>query len=167
MIQKKICMLGASAVGKTSLVRRFVQGVFSDKYLTTIGVKIDRKQVEVGGASVNLLLWDLNGEDRFQKLSMSYLRGASGYFLVADGTRRETLDTALSLHERVRATIGPAPCCLLINKADLELEWEVDEGALSGFAEGEIVTRRTSAKTGTGVEEAFRELTADLLQVNR
>ena len=87
VIQKKICMVGSFAVGKTSLVARFVRGIFSEKYLTTVGVKIDKRTVAVDDRQVNLLLWDLYGEDDFQKLKLSYLRGASGYFLVVDPTR--------------------------------------------------------------------------------
>ena len=101
-LQKKICMIGAFSVGKTSLVKRYVQSVFSDTYLTTVGVKIDKKTVDVAGRTVNLILWDLAGEDDIASLRMSYLRGAAGYVLVADGTRPSTLDVALSLRERVR-----------------------------------------------------------------
>ncbi|MEM8598680.1 MAG: Rab family GTPase [Bacteroidota bacterium] len=122
MIRKKLCLLGTSAVGKTSLVRRFVRGLFSDEYLTTLGVKIDKKAVMIGDARVELLVWDLNGEDAFQKLQMSYLRGAGGYFLVVDGTRPTTLDHALDLHERAQAVTGPVPYLLLLNKADLVTE---------------------------------------------
>ena len=67
MIQKKICMLGAFAVGKTSLVKQYVSGIFSEKYHTTVGVKIDKKMVEVDGQSMTLILWDLHGEDEFSK----------------------------------------------------------------------------------------------------
>jgi len=76
MIKKKICMLGVFAVGKTSLVQRFVKSMFSEKYLTTVGVKIDKKTIEVKGKIVELMLWDLQGEDEFQKLNATYLRGA-------------------------------------------------------------------------------------------
>ena len=103
MIQKKICMLGGFGVGKTSLVSRFVHSIFSDKYLTTVGVKIEKKSVDLGARSRSDH-WDLHGEDDFQKVRMSYLRGASGYLLVADGTRRATLDTALALHDSAQAT---------------------------------------------------------------
>ena len=87
-IQKKICMLGAFSVGKTSLVKRYVASVFSETYLTTVGVKIDKKTVDLAGRVVNLILWDLAGEDDIASLRMSYLRGSAGYVLVADGTRR-------------------------------------------------------------------------------
>ena len=105
MIQKKICMLGTFAVGKTSLVQRFVQSIFSEKYLTTVGVKIDKKKMTVDGQDVTLILWDLHGDDDFQRLQMTYLRGASGFFLVADGTRRETLPHALALRMRHSAWV--------------------------------------------------------------
>ncbi|MFN6951418.1 MAG: Rab family GTPase, partial [Albidovulum sp.] len=86
MIQKKICLLGAFAVGKTSLVARFVRSTFSDKYLTTVGVKIDRKDLDLPGTPVTLMLWDLAGEDEFNTVQMSYLRGSAGLLIVADGT---------------------------------------------------------------------------------
>ena len=101
MIRKKICVLGAFAVGKTSLVARFVESIFSEKYLTTVGVKISRKVLQVGNQEWQLMLWDLAGEDEFLQLRPSYLRGSSGYLLVVDGTRRTTLDMAVSLQQRV------------------------------------------------------------------
>ena len=86
MLQKKICMLGSFSVGKTSLVRRFVESIFSEAYHTSIGVKVDKKVVRVDDEDVTLVLWDIHGEDVYQKIRMSYLRGMSGYLLVADGT---------------------------------------------------------------------------------
>ena len=83
MIQKKVCMVGTSGVGKTSLVAKFVHSMFSDKYLTTVGVKIDKKTVAVDGNEVMLMIWDLAGDDGYQRLQTSYLRGTSGYLLVA------------------------------------------------------------------------------------
>jgi GTPase SAR1 family protein len=94
MIQKKICMLGSFAVGKTSLIRRFVESIYSEAYHTTVGVKIDKRVVRHNDSDVTLVLWDLYGEDEFQKMRWPYLRGAAGYLLVADGTRRNTLEKA-------------------------------------------------------------------------
>src|SRR5215211_7084781 len=93
VVQKKICMLGGFSVGKTSLVKRFVESVFSETYLTTVGVKIDKKTVDLGERAVNLILWDVAGEDDISAVRMSYyyLRGCAGYVLVADGTRPSTL----------------------------------------------------------------------------
>ncbi|MBG0790458.1 MAG: GTP-binding protein [Desulfovibrionaceae bacterium] len=163
MIQKKICMLGAFAVGKTSLVRRFVKSIFDDRYLTSLGVKIDKKVVEVDGQEVMLLLWDLEGEDDFHTLSTSYLRGTSGYFLVVDGTRKETLGVALDIHKRIREQMGDLPFYLLANKSDLESVWEIGKDELDSVRAQGIPVRLTSAKLGSGVEESFAELAASLI----
>src|ERR1044071_1650162 len=93
-------MIGAFAVGKTSLVARFVKSIFSEKYLTTVGVKIDKKSLSVGDQEMTLILWDLAGEDEFMQVRMSYLRGSAGYFLVADGTRRATPDKTIEVQQR-------------------------------------------------------------------
>ena len=158
MIQKKVCMLGATGVGKTSLVSRFVTSLFSDKYLTTIGVKVDRKPVVADGADVTLMLWDIYGEDEFQTVKESYLRGASGYLLVADGTRQLTLDTARELQTTAERVMGQVPFLLVLNKADLADGWRMDDRALWRLAESGWSVVKTSAKTGEGVEEAFLKL---------
>ena len=157
-IKRKVCMLGAFGVGKTSLVRRFVQSMFSEKYLTTVGVKIDKKQVEAGGREVTLLIWDIAGEEDAGDVNLNYLRGAAGYFLVADGTRSETLAAAEGLRARVDAAAPGLPLVILLNKSDLSDAWEVDEGRLVSQAGGGVRVVRTSAKTGAGVEEAFGTL---------
>ena len=125
MLHKKICMLGSFAVGKTSLILRFVESIFSDRYLTTVGVKIDKKIVSVDGQDVTLILWDLYGEDEFQKMRMSYLRGASGYLLVADGTRSASLDKALSIQQEAEKIFGATPFVVALNKCDLTEQWEI------------------------------------------
>jgi small GTP-binding protein len=158
MIQKKICMLGASAVGKTSLVSRFVRSIFSDKYHTTVGVKVDKKVVALGEDQMDLLLWDLYGEDEFQKMRTSYLRGSSGYVLVADGTRHETLEKAVVLQNRTEETLGKVPFVLVLNKTDLADKWEVDDAAIEELGRRGWPAFRTSAKTGEGVEQAFLAL---------
>jgi hypothetical protein len=158
MIQKKICLLGAFAVGKTSLVARFVKSIYSDQYITTVGVKVDKKTVKVDDREINLIVWDLAGEDEFQKVQMSYLSGASGYLLIADGTRLNTLETARMLRERVNENAGQLPFILIINKADLEPEWEIDDQAVAECEAQGWTVIKASAKTGEGVEEAFTAL---------
>jgi small GTP-binding protein len=158
MIQKKICMLGSFSVGKTSLVRRFVTSLFDEKYHTTIGVKVDKKIVKANGQDVTLVLWDIHGEDVYQKMRMSYLRGMSGYLLVADGTRRQTLDDALSLNERVVQEFGRIPALLLLNKYDLTDQWEIDSSQGVKLAAAGWNVFNTSAKTGDAVEKAFLQL---------
>ncbi|MBX3123866.1 MAG: GTP-binding protein [Nitrospira sp.] len=163
MIEKKICMLGAFAVGKTSLVRRFVSSCFSDQYQTTIGVTVDKKSMTVDGTSLTMVLWDLYGEDEFQKLRSSYLRGSSGYLLVLDGMRRATLDIALHIQERVSDTLGPVPFVVLINKHDRRAEWDITDQDLAQLAQRGWSVVMSSAKTGQGVEEAFTTLARAML----
>lgn len=164
MVQKKICMLGAFGVGKTSLVRRYVESAFSDTYLTTVGVKIDKKTLAVGAEPLTLVLWDIAGEDESTAIRMSYVRGAAGYFLVTDGTRAETLGVAGSIHARVTSEIGPVPFLLLKNKADLEESWELPATPTATLESAAAAVVRTSAKTGEGVEEAFQQLAKHILQ---
>lgn len=164
MLQKKICMLGSYSVGKTSLVRRYVSGIFDEKYQTSIGVKIDKKVVESSSETVELILWDIYGEDRFQKVQMSYLSGISGYLLVVDPTRRETLNDALELQKRVIESKGAVPSILALNKSDLHQDWEVDPARISQIEESGQIVLRTSAKTGEGVEQAFSRLTQAMLK---
>jgi hypothetical protein len=157
-LQKKICMLGSFSVGKTSLVKRYVESIFSETYLTTVGVKIDKKTVTIGDRTVSLILWDLAGEDDMSSLRLSYMRGSAGYVLVADGTRPATIDIARSLRQRVEADYGPLPFAMLINKHDLSEQWAVSEGDIEGLRQGGWWVRSSSARTGEGVEDAFTDL---------
>ncbi len=164
MIQKKICMVGAFATGKTSLVARFLKSIYSDIYQTTVGVKIDKKSVKLKEQEVNLILWDLHGEDEFQKVWMSYLRGSSGYFLVVDGTRRYTLERAFFLQKRVEDTIGKVPFILILNKSDITDEWEIDAAGMDELNNRSWTVIKASAKTGLGVEQAFTLLAEKMLE---
>jgi small GTP-binding protein len=159
----KVCMLGSFAVGKTSLVARYVKSIFSDKYLSTVGVKIDKKDVSVDGQDVSLLLWDLAGEDEYFTIPDSYLRGTAGYLLVVDGTRRLTLDKAMELEQRARSALGEVPFLVLVNKADLRPDWELRDDDLSSMNGKGWTVLETSAKTGQGVEEAFVRLAGRML----
>ena len=162
LIQQKICMLGAFAVGKTSLVSRFVDSIFSDTYLSTVGVKISKKSVPTGAATVDLIIWDIYGEDEFQKMRKAYLTGASGFLLVVDVTRRATLDTALSLQTLMEQTVGPVPFALLLNKSDLAERSAIDSRTLAELRSRNWTIASTSAKTGEGVDAAFHGLATEL-----
>lgn len=163
MIQKKICMVGLFATGKTSLVRQFVHTMFSEKYHSTVGVKIDRKSVEVDGAAVNLVLWDLAGRDDVEDIQPSYLRGSAGVFYVVDGTRRDTFEQLFELRDLCRETVGDVPSVVALNKSDLEDEWVLTEGDLERLTSEGLEHFVTSAKTGDGVERAFAGLAAATL----
>jgi small GTP-binding protein len=155
---KKICLLGASGVGKTSMVSRYVHQIFSEKYLTTIGVKVDKKQVEIGETSIKLMIWDLAGEDEFEQLQMKYTRGAQGCLIVVDGTRPRTFDTALSVHQRFVDQNGNLPCIFLFNKHDLTERWAITEENIAEVAGRDVPWFNTSAKEDRNVNEAFGKL---------
>lgn len=163
MLQKKICMLGSFAVGKTSLVRRYVQSMFDEVYQTTIGVKVDKKVLKLDDTELTLMLWDLYGEDEYQKMKWTYWRGTSGYLLVADGTRRATLEKAIALEQRVREEIGEIPFILMINKCDLVQEWDLDPVLEAHFNAKKWTVLHSSAKTGENVEESFLQLARKIL----
>jgi len=164
MINKKVCMLGGFSVGKTSLLERYVHSIFSDKYLSTVGVKISKKAFSLDGTDVMLMLWDMEGEDIYANVNLSYLRGAMGFFVVVDGMRKETLEVGLNLHQAALDAAGQIPSCLLINKADMADQWEITEDMLAPLAGQGITVLRTSARTDVGVQEAFAVLTREMLK---
>lgn len=169
-IQKKVCMLGYIAVGKTSLVRRFVEGRFDDKYLSTIGVKISRKPVMIGSTAVNLILWDIAGGEEHDEIQTSYLQGASGGIIVCDLTRPETLK-GWSYYAGLLRQINPsAQIVLVANKVDLRDQRAISDESLrlaaSSLDDGTGHPPKywlTSAKTGENVEEMFRYLASLLI----
>jgi len=166
VIQKKICMVGAFGVGKTSLVSRYVHSIFSEKYHTTVGVKIDKKVVATGVGEVTLVLWDLAGEDALTTVRPAHLRGSSGYILVIDGTRRNTLDVALDLQRRVADAAGLVPFVCALNKTDLRDCWELQQADLDGLQASGWRVVETSAKSGASVETMFQDLAEDLMRAH-
>ena len=172
---RKICLLGDFAVGKTSLVSRYVHNVFSDRYLTTVGVKIDTRIIELsqtsgkpiapltgaefsGIRSIKLVLWDLAGAANLSAPARAYIQGTHGFLVICDGTRRATLNTALALLNSAREQIGTRPAVLLVNKQDLYESWEVDQDSLDSARSRVANVLATSAKTGANVDRAFRLL---------
>ncbi len=164
MIKKKVCMIGAFAVGKTSLVQRFVKSIFSDKYQTTIGVKIDKKTVFTDQSEVDLLLWDIHGEDDFQKVKSSYIVGSSGYFIVIDGTRAETYNVGMELLKLAQTAAPTASCIFLINKSDIRTDWEITDSQIDDLKAAGHEVIETSAKDNTSVNEAFDRIVSLMLK---
>ena len=156
MIYKKVCILGAPGVGKTSLIQRFVNGLFDERYLVTIGAKIDARTVVTPSGEVQLMIWDLNGSEMFERVQTSYLRGMHGYLMVFDPTRPDTLEFALRLRETVEARGGNVPSVLIASKADLHADWQVSAAQLETL--GAYGLTRVSSKTGNGVEASFATL---------
>jgi small GTP-binding protein len=140
------------------LAERFVKSIFSERYRTTVGVRIHKKAMQIGDQLLNLIIWDLAGEDEFVVLRTAYLRGASGYLLVADGTRPDTLDKVIDLHRRARTELGDVPFVLVVNKMDRSDEWTIQDSALQDLATQGWPIIRASAKLGRGVAEAFTQI---------
>ena len=157
-------MLGAFAVGKTSLVQQYVHSIFSEKYQTTLGVKIDKKSLTVDDKDLELILWDLAGEDEFMEVRSSYLRGSAAVMLVADGSREETLDIALQLKHKVDQEVGDIPFILIINKLDLFNVWTIDRMKLNQLESEGWTIIQTSAKESENVEQAFLFLAQKLME---
>lgn len=170
MIQKKISLVGSFGTGKTSLVRRFVHSRFSEAYHATIGVKVDRKTVELAtaaeldAATVNLILWDLAGRDDVEDVPTSYLRGSAGLFFVVDGTRRATYEAVFELKARAEAAIGAVPAVVALNKTDLTALWDLEGSDAARLEREGWRVVQTSAKSGAGVEEAFTWLARETLK---
>ena len=165
-IKKKICLLGSFAVGKTSLIQRFVYDRFDEKYLTTIGVKVSQKllppiQDPLSGKMIQhtFLIWDIAGLAKFDSVVMNYFRGAAGALAVADLTRHETVDHISELCDRFKTVNPNAFLVVLGNKMDIFKE---DQKALPALktkaADYATDLILTSAKTGEHVEQAFLNL---------
>jgi small GTP-binding protein len=173
-ISKKICIIGDFGVGKTSLIRRFVDRQFSDEYLSTVGVKISRKLVNLKELSdnkaiqVQMLIWDIEGSNKFKTIAPSYFQGAKGAVIVGDVTQQETLDHVTE-HIQSFLTINPKSSIAIgLNKSDLiEAEYlanirQIYQHKFSA-REGVLSTYLTSAKTGENVDEIFSALACSLI----
>ncbi|MCW8879709.1 MAG: GTP-binding protein [Kangiellaceae bacterium] len=163
MISSKICLVGAFAVGKTSLIKQFVESIFDEKYHTTIGVKIDKKMVSLEENEVQLIIWDIEGVDIFTDLKPSYLRGADGLLFVIDGTRPQTVEAVDAICQMVDKHIPGSQKLLLINKCDLREEWSLDKNQIDHLDFDKERIFETSAKSGENVERAFRTLAYEIL----
>ncbi len=172
MISKKICLVGDFNVGKTSLIRRFVDRQFSDQYLSTVGVKISRKNVEleeVAGKTnvqVQLLIWDLEGSTKFKAIAPTYLQGAKGVIIVADLTRSETIEH-IEDHINLFLSINPkGQIIVALNKSDLLDDAKIAKMMASYQLDSEKISAiyHTSAKTGRNVDEIFQTLTGKIME---
>jgi small GTP-binding protein len=162
-LTKKVCLLGDFSVGKTSLIRRFVEGRFDERYLSTIGVKVDRKTMTLltpqGEIALKMMVWDLAGGPDAGPVVHSYYRGASGAIIACDLTRPETLASTCAYAERFLAANPSAKVIIAANKVDLTAERRLTDEELAAVAiDTHAPLFLTSAKTGQSVEEMFHKL---------
>ena len=157
MSNKKICLVGAPGVGKTSLVQRFARGTFSYRFRPRPGVNIERREVDVDGEPVHLMLWDFQGQDPLSPTPTRFVESAAAIIYVVDGTRLESLNRLERIQRETEKLIGRAvPSLVLFNKADLRDRWQVTGEMIARVEAGGTITLLTSCKEGSGVDTAFR-----------
>lgn len=160
-ISKKIVIVGSHAVGKTSLISRFVYQKFPENYLTTIGLKVDKKSVELENATVDLIIWDIAGHDNITRIPQYYLNGCSGLIFVFDLTRPITFQNIEQQIKLLRGIVGEEAILILAgNKTDLFTDEEL-AGLMTKLPVKPHFT--TSAKSGTNVEALFKELATQMI----
>lgn len=172
-ISKKICMVGDFSVGKTSLIRRFVDRQFSDQYLSTVGVKISRKIIKLENVKeqdkldLQLLIWDIEGHTKFKGIAPSYLQGSSGVILVADLSRQETIERLIE-HLNLFLSVNPkGEIIVALNKVDLVDKEQLSQ--LTKYVPPEVSQKvlgvyQTSAKAGNYVDEIFEKLAYQMVK---
>lgn len=161
----KLVLLGEANVGKTSLVYRFIENKFRENYKSTLGVNLLKKDMAIDEyGSVSAQIWDLGGQESFKSLRKLYLEGANGALLVYDMTEKKTFEKLYEWTQSFREARNDAPIILIGNKSDLKNQIKITERESSEYANannmGLIIT---SAKTGQNVEEAFIQLTKQIL----
>lgn len=161
MIKRKVCMVGDFSVGKTSLTQRFAHNSFSEKYLTTIGVKIDNVIVD----NTKLIIWDVAGRDALSPINVNYLTGADGVVMVADGTREESIISLWLLSDLIEEKLGSIPRVVAINKSD-DPTWILSNRIQDDLDETSWKVFFTSAKNGNNVPEMFGHLCATMTADN-
>lgn len=157
---KKIVLLGHFGVGKTSLVRQFVETIFSEDYLVTMGVHVKKKEIEIDGENIQLIIWDIEGNTSIEKARSSYLLGAHGFIYVFDIMRPETYEKIGEEMEYLSINHSKVPCCIVGNKSDLfSNEFTQEFFSDSVFSDAFF----TSAKTGDQVNEVFQAITKKII----
>ncbi len=157
-IAKKVCLLGDFGVGKTSLVRRYVEGRFDDRYLSTVGVKISRKEVSGEAHTVQLIVWDVEGNTKFRGIAPSYMQGAAAALIVADVTRPDSIGFVLECLPQFLQMNPKATAAIALNKSDLAPTDMVQRQIAQlqkDLVQEVLAILPTSAKTGFNVETAF------------
>ena len=169
VLKLKVCLVGEEAVGKTSLIRRFVTGQFDESYIRTLGAVVTKKTVRLkdpsgGDVQLDMVILDIMGKRTFMQLFKdAYFSGARGVLAVFDMTRKSSLKDLITWINGVRETVGPIPVVVLANKTDLVERQEIrDEDIAEVIGPLGLKVLRTSARTGENVEQAFLGLAKEI-----
>jgi small GTP-binding protein len=172
-VKLKICLVGDSAVGKTSLIRRFVFDQFDDKYIKTIGTKVTKKEITIQNPSngepveVHLMIWDIMGDKGFRHLlTQAYFYGTHGIIGMCDITRKKTLSALSEWMINVKEIVNDVPVIFLGNKCDLDSKQELDINDIKIFATRykNAAAYLSSVKTGQNVELAFKNISEKVVE---
>lgn len=158
---KKVVLIGHFGVGKSSLIKRFVENVFSDNYIVTIGVHISKKSIQIEGKELTFVLWDIEGKDDLKKVRPAYLIGTSGFIYVIDPTRVQTYQNFKEEFDFIQTSFPDVKILTVANKSDL-IDNAVFQKEIDRF--GLKLDFLTSAKTGELVNEIFLELGKNIME---
>ena len=164
----QILIIGDSLVGKTCLIQRYANGIFKEDYITTVGLDFHTKQEMINNLTVSIKLWDTAGQERFKALTASFFRNADGVVLAYDVTNSESFDNLKFWINSIKTNLFEKnifiPIIIIGNKIDLEDMRDISKDIANKFAkENNFKYFETSAKTGEGVDEAFRDLVNQIL----
>lgn len=162
-LKKKICIIGPLATGKTSIVQRYVENRFPEKYNFTVGASISNKIINFEGRKIHLDLWDLGGADHANKINQDFIKGMSGYILIFDCTRLSSLSMCISIKNKLELTEGKIPFICLINKNDLSKQNKISRATVDELKTAGWNFIKTSAKTGLGINKAFMSLVEKMI----
>ncbi|XP_065892548.1 ras-related protein Rab-35-like [Dysidea avara] len=164
----KLLIIGDSGVGKSSLLLRFADNLFSGTYITTIGVDFKIRTIDVGGEKVKLQIWDTAGQERFRTITSTYYRGTHGVIVVYDVTNGESFVHVQNWLKEIEQNCDVVSRILVGNKNDSPDKKVVQLEEAQKYADQvKIDLFETSAKDNINVEEVFHAITKLVLQTKK